>query len=105
MVTPNSNYGLSKFCPLLQLHYPIFADYCSVLAPVANGNITYNTINQPLNSTLPNGTVATVTCNDGYSLEGTGIRVCIVGNWTSNASTCVESKCLVTVLIIINHNH
>ncbi|XP_064385779.1 uncharacterized protein LOC135334492 isoform X2 [Halichondria panicea] len=45
----------------------------------------------PLNGTRLNGTVATYTCNFGYSLLGDVTRTCDTGNWTSNAPLCTLS--------------
>ncbi len=72
----------------------IFTDYCFDLAPVANGNTTYNMnmLNEVLNNTRPNGTVFMVTCDNGYRLEGPGAGVCNIGNWTNETPTCVQSR-------------
>ena len=48
------------------------------------------------NDTAPlfaeHGTVATITCEDGYNLKGSENTTCDLGNWTNEAPTCVESK-------------
>ena len=65
--------------------------FCTQLPSVANGDITYST---GLASSLDHGTTATITCNEGFFLEGNSERVCqgngidIVGAWSGSQAAC-----------------
>lgn len=89
----------------------MFTDECVELPSIANAHITYNmelfnetfilpnsTVvfaegpNGTITTLVPNGTLAMITCDDGYRLEGSSHRTCVIGNWTNEEPTCVESE-------------
>ena len=58
---------------------------CPTLSNPENGQVMVNT------RTL--GSVATYTCNNGYSLTGASVRMCeedsgVIGQWTLQPPTC-----------------
>ena len=60
---------------------------CSSLGAFANGQITYST-----DTTSPHdfGTVATFTCNTGFSLSGDSTRICGSGGvWSGSSPVCI----------------
>lgn len=60
---------------------------CNALT-VANGTVAYS----PMNTTL--GSVATTTCNMGYTRSGPASRTCQSnGSWSGAANTCVPVSC------------
>ncbi len=69
---------------------------CPALPTIANGVMEYHVVEDLFNSTILymlNGTVATYTCNDGFSLDGnTTTRICDTRNWTGTEPMCIKSK-------------
>ncbi len=59
-----------------------------------NGTLDYDTEEDVLSATRPNGTVATYTCISGFRLDGNATRICDTGNWTGTEPVCIESKCM-----------
>ncbi|XP_064387615.1 uncharacterized protein LOC135335886 isoform X2 [Halichondria panicea] len=57
---------------------------CDNLPPLFNGMITYNT-SQGLHNT-----VATYTCNDGFTLLGSHLRICEEGVWEEASPSCLQ---------------
>jgi len=51
---------------------------------VENGEVTFS------DGSLVEGTVADVTCDDGYSLVGEGLLTCAAGRWDADLPTCVQ---------------
>ncbi len=59
---------------------------CSDLIPLSNGMIGYNMGTASLRQV---GTVATYTCNPGYTLNGGSTRTCVTGGiWNGSAPIC-----------------
>ncbi|XP_064397880.1 uncharacterized protein LOC135344578 [Halichondria panicea] len=58
---------------------------CDHLPPLSNGNISYSFNGYPLR---PYGTVATHTCNQGYTLSGDENRTCNNSEWLGTMPTC-----------------
>ena len=62
--------------------YPVF---CDDLAALENGMIEYDEQASP----RPEGTVATHSCNEGFSLDGVVERVCLeTGQFSETPPTC-----------------
>ena len=60
---------------------------CTELMDLVNGTITYNM--DPMGLRPVVGTVATYTCNPGYTLTGDNTTICESGgSWSSSAQTC-----------------
>ena len=57
---------------------------CDNLPLLFNGMITYNT-SQGLHNT-----VATYTCNDGFTLLGSHLRICEEGVWEEASPSCLQ---------------
>ena len=58
---------------------------------LANGGITYSI--SPLNGRYRVHTVASFTCNSGYSISGSSTRTCqMSGNWDQQTPICNESN-------------
>ena len=58
---------------------------CPTLPPIEHGSM-----NPPSNSP---GVTVTLTCDDGYTLQGTGSISCAVtGEWSGSLGTCEESR-------------
>ncbi len=57
---------------------------CDNLPPLINGMITYNT-SQGLHTT-----VATYTCNDGFTLLGSHLRICKEAVWEEASPSCLQ---------------
>ena len=78
---------------------------CSSLDLIDNGVITYGSdITDPFDF----GTTATYSCNDGFVLEGTQVRNCVLdGIWDGAAPLCrgknVQLVNTITVLFICSH--
>ena len=59
---------------------------CYDLPPLMNGGITYT---NGLTDSRPINTIATFTCDNGYTLTGGGVRACQNdGTWSGTAQTC-----------------
>ncbi|XP_064386138.1 mucin-2-like isoform X3 [Halichondria panicea] len=64
---------------------------CLSLPPPTNGGVSYT------DPTLGDGTVATYTCDTGYTLDGdTTTRTCGSGVWSGSAPTCDAATTMVT---------
>ncbi len=64
---------------------------CPDLTVPANGMIDYN---MGTASLRPVDTVATYTCNTGYTLNGDSTRVCVSGGiWSGSTLTCQGKFC------------
>ncbi len=69
----------------------LYIDSCSDLS-LTNGVINYN-----MGSPRPVNTVATYTCNNGYTLRGDTTRTCgSDGQWSGNDPTCQGKSPLTT---------
>ena len=64
---------------------------CDNLPPLFNGMITYNT-SQGLLETL-----ATYTCNDGFTLLGSHLRICEEGVWEEASPSCLQDGKVTTL--------
>ena len=69
---------------------------CSDLPRLMNGVITYT---DGLADSRPINTIATFTCDNGYTLTGGSFRACLNdGTWDGTAPTCqCEFHCILTV--------
>ncbi|XP_064386249.1 P-selectin-like isoform X2 [Halichondria panicea] len=64
---------------------------CSDLPPLMNGGITYT---DGLTDSRPVNTIATYTCDNGYTLTGGSFRACQNGGtWDGTAPTCQATTC------------
>ncbi len=64
---------------------------CDNLPPLFNGMITYNTSQGLLE------TVATYTCNDGFTLLGSHLRICEEGVWEEASPSCLQDGKVTTL--------
>ncbi len=77
--------GINNFTILLFMMFTI-SGACFDLPPLINGGITYT--DGPADSRLVN-TVATYTCDNGYTLTGGSFRQCQNdGTWSGTTPTC-----------------
>ncbi len=75
--------------PLLFLHHIIVL--CPIIETLSNGMVSYSPSAMPLVA----GTVATYTCDTGYTLVGASTRTCSVdGDWITAAPTCLRELCI-----------
>ncbi len=77
----------------------MYAGQCDHLPPLSNGNISYSFNGYPLR---PYGTVATHTCNQGYTLSGDENRTCNNSEWLGTMPTCIGMVHCCIIYIIIN---
>ena len=64
---------------------------CSTLS-LANGQIQYNA-SLASNAEYPVDTLASFTCNHGYTISGSSLSICQPsGNWNHQPPICGESK-------------
>ena len=61
---------------------PLVSSTCLSLPPPTNGGISYS------DQSRSDGTVATYTCNTGYTLNGDSTRACGSGVWSGSAPIC-----------------
>ena len=71
----------------------IIVVFCSDLVQIDNGTLSF--IDLPLSGPKPNRTVATYTCDGGFTLDRNATRICDNGNWTGTVPVCIESNPLV----------
>ena len=70
------------------IQYHLYTVVCLSLPPPTNGEISYSDMTLGLN------TVATYTCETGYTLTVGTTRVCMSGgNWTGSPPTCQGELC------------
>ncbi|XP_064386214.1 sushi, von Willebrand factor type A, EGF and pentraxin domain-containing protein 1-like [Halichondria panicea] len=65
---------------------PLVSSTCLSLPPPTNGGISYS------DQSRSDGTVATYTCNTGYTLNGDSTRACGSGVWSGSAPIC-QTNC------------
>ncbi len=72
---------------------------CSDLPSLANGDIDYGGAGSP--GSRPVDTVATYTCDTGYTLDGGTTRFCASGVWSGSPPTCQGEFCNSSTVCII----
>ena len=76
-------------------------EICSDLPSLTNGNIDYGGAGSP--DSRPVDTVATYTCNPGYTLNGGTNRTCgSDGVWSGSALTCQREWNKVCTVYLLN---
>ncbi len=72
---------------IIPLYISLIAVECPELAPIPNGAITYG---PDMTADFDEGTVATHTCNDGFTLgAGSEFRTCLAGGrWSGFIPVC-----------------
>ena len=64
--------------------------YCQSIPGIDNGTITCSQANNGIHSYQD---VCNFTCNSGYTLNGSGTRMCLHnGSWSGMNTICVKSK-------------
>ncbi len=81
---------------LLHVYVFTISGACFDLPPLMNGGITYT---GGLADSRPVNTIATYTCDNGYTLTGGSFRACQnFRTWSGTAPTCQgEFHCILTV--------
>ena len=78
---------------LLSLEYQIIFHILKIVVAcdeqiISNGQISYDK-GKPGGNRLPRGTIATFSCDSGYSLSGSSISICdCSGNWILEFPVC-----------------
>ncbi len=76
---------------------------CPGLTVPANGMISYN---MGTASPRPVNTVATYTCDTGFTIDGGTVQVCVIeGRWNGLAPTCQRKFCNSCTVCVCEYTH
>ena len=87
---------------IYDIMFVVLLAVCEKLPSLENGQVIYI----PGSYSLTNGTLAVYLCDEGFALNGSPIRMCVVGDsvtkgtWTSTSPLCLSEfiiQCIIQV--------